>query len=107
MPAITGNRVRLGAKRQLTLPRKATAKLKLREGDYFEMRVIEGRIELVPLAMIPRDQRWYWTPEWQAMEREADEDKAAGRVKSFKSAKEFIASFKSARGRASGGRVAR
>lgn len=27
-----------------------------------------------------RDQRWFWTPEWQAREREADEDILAGRV---------------------------
>jgi len=26
------------------------------------------------------DQSWYWTPEWQAAEKEADEDFAAGRV---------------------------
>lgn len=26
------------------------------------------------------DQGWYWTPEWQAMEAEADEDIAAGRT---------------------------
>jgi len=29
------------------------------------------------------DQSWYWTPEWQAAEKEADEDIAAGRVQSF------------------------
>lgn len=26
------------------------------------------------------DQSWYWTPEWQATEKEADDDFAAGRV---------------------------
>jgi len=29
------------------------------------------------------DQSWYWTPEWQAAEKEADEDIAAGRIHSF------------------------
>ena len=28
-------------------------------------------------------QAWFWTPEWQAGEREADADIAAGRVRSF------------------------
>jgi hypothetical protein len=32
------------------------------------------------LQDIPADQRWFWTPEWQAMEKEADEDIVAGRV---------------------------
>lgn len=97
MPVVKGNRIRLGAKRQVTLPRRAVARLKLREGDYLEMRVAEDRIELVPMAMIPRDQLWYWTPEWQEKEREADEDKAAGRVKSFKSAAAMIKSVRGAR----------
>jgi len=97
MPAIKGNRIRLGAKRQLTLPRRALARLRLHEGDYLELRVEKDRIELVPLAMIPRDQLWFWSPEWQAMEREAHEDRAAGRVKSFQSAKQLIASLKSKR----------
>jgi hypothetical protein len=44
---------------------------------------------------IPADQRWFWTPEWQAKEREADADFAAGRVKTFKSAAKAIASLKS------------
>ncbi len=95
MPARSTARIRVGAKRQVTLPREITRKLRLNEGDDLELRVEDDRIELVPLALIPRDQLWFWTPEWQAMEREADEDKAAGRVKSFKSAKKLIASLKS------------
>src|SRR5438045_6764545 len=30
-------------------------------------------------------QAWFWTPEWQEGEREADEDLAAGRTTKFKS----------------------
>ena len=40
----------------------------------------DGRIELRPVLPIPADQRWFWTERWQAMEREADADIAAGRV---------------------------
>ncbi|HEV8385553.1 MAG TPA: AbrB/MazE/SpoVT family DNA-binding domain-containing protein [Candidatus Acidoferrales bacterium] len=94
MPARSTARIRVGAKRQVTLPREITRKLRLNEGDDLEVRIQDDRIELVPLALIPRDQLWFWTPEWQAMEREADEDKAAGRVKRFKSAKALIASLK-------------
>ena len=88
-------KVRLGAKRQLTIPQEALAKLHLREGDIFELRVLEGKMELVPMALIPRDQLWYWTPEWQAKEKEADEDIAAGRVKQFRSAQKAIKALKS------------
>lgn len=40
----------------------------------------DGIVELRPLLPIPADQRWFWTERWQAMEREADEDIATGRV---------------------------
>ena len=39
------------------------------------------------------DQAWFWTPEWQQMEREADEDIAAGRVESFDSGEAFLAAL--------------
>ena len=40
---------------------------------------------------VPADQRWFWTERWQAMEREADEDIAAGRVLEFEDADAFLA----------------
>ena len=40
----------------------------------------DGLVELRPLLPVPADQRWFWSDRWQAMEREADEDVAAGRV---------------------------
>lgn len=40
----------------------------------------DGRIELVPVVTVPADQAWFWSERWQAMEREADADIAAGRT---------------------------
>lgn len=39
----------------------------------------DGRVELQPVVTIPADQAWFWTKRWQAMERAADADVAAGR----------------------------
>jgi AbrB family looped-hinge helix DNA binding protein len=50
----------------------------------------DGRIELRPVLPIAADQRWFWTDRWQAMEREVDEDVAAGRVTTFDSAQAFL-----------------
>lgn len=41
----------------------------------------------------PKDQAWFWTPEWQAGEREADEDIRAGRTTRYENADAFLASF--------------
>jgi AbrB family looped-hinge helix DNA binding protein len=40
----------------------------------------DGLVELRPLLPVPADQRWFWSERWQAMEREAAADIAAGRV---------------------------
>jgi hypothetical protein len=37
------------------------------------------------------DQAYFWTKEWQAGEREADEDIAAGRVETFNTMDDLIA----------------
>ena len=51
----------------------------------------DGRVELQAVLPIPADQAWFWTERWQAMEREADEDIAAGRVSHAMDVDEFIA----------------
>lgn len=43
----------------------------------------DGVIELRPRLVVDPSQAWFWSDEWQAMEREADDDVAAGRVKRF------------------------
>ena len=59
----------------------------------------DGHIELQPVLPIPADQAWFWTERWQAMEREADEDIAAGRVTTFEDVDDFIAHLKAHRER--------
>lgn len=54
----------------------------------------DGVIELRPHEIDP-DQAWFWTETWQRMEREADDDIAAGRHKTFDSVEEFLADLDS------------
>jgi bifunctional DNA-binding transcriptional regulator/antitoxin component of YhaV-PrlF toxin-antitoxin module len=67
---------------QLTLPIEIQAAAHLEEGDSFEVELVRDVILLRPL---PREQTdpsrsWFWTPEWQAGEREASAEIAAGRT---------------------------
>jgi bifunctional DNA-binding transcriptional regulator/antitoxin component of YhaV-PrlF toxin-antitoxin module len=43
----------------------------------------DGVIELRPRLVVDPAQAWFWSDQWQAREREADDDVAAGRVKRF------------------------
>ena len=39
---------------------------------------------------IDPEQAWYWTREWQAKEREADDDRAAGQVSRYETDEDFL-----------------
>jgi hypothetical protein len=36
-------------------------------------------------------QRWFWSERWQRLEREADDDIAAGRIATFEDVESFLA----------------
>jgi len=47
----------------------------------------------VPTTPIEPGQEWFWAEEWQAAEREAEADLAAGRRETFDNDRDFIASL--------------
>lgn len=83
-------RTTLRAKGQLTLPEEIRAAARLEEGDLLEAEITEEGILLRPQKVIDATQAWFWTPEWQAGEREADADLAAGRVETVGSSEELL-----------------
>jgi AbrB family looped-hinge helix DNA binding protein len=68
---------------QITIPKQIMKKLLLKEGDKIEFEVKEDEIVIRPVLIIDKTQSWFWTKKWQKVEREADEDIKAGRVKTF------------------------
>ena len=66
------------------------ASLRLTHDDLIRAWVTLARQAAAGEAIDP-DQAWFWTPEWQAKEREADADLAAGRGTFYDSAEEFLA----------------
>ncbi|MEX1170326.1 MAG: AbrB/MazE/SpoVT family DNA-binding domain-containing protein [Chloroflexota bacterium] len=77
----------------VALPADLRRRLHLDQADA-QIKLIEredGRIELVPVVAVPADQAWFWTDRWQAMEREADADVAAGRAVVVEGADELMA----------------
>jgi len=68
-------------KAQITLPAEVRAALHVAEGDEVEFTVTPmGEVLLRGLTVVPADQRWFWTEEWQAGERESSAQIAAGNV---------------------------
>jgi antitoxin PrlF len=87
-------RTTLRAKGQLTLPDDVRKAAKLEEGDLIEAVVSDnGEIILRPLVAVDRSQAWFWTPEWQAGEREATEQARRGEGERFKTDADFLDSL--------------
>ena len=87
--------VRLGAKHQVTIPHRISKALRLWKGDHTLMRLVGSGVEMIPANLVPKDQLWFWTSEWQKKEREVDEDIAEGRVKEFESAEDLLEDLRS------------
>jgi antitoxin PrlF len=87
-------RAKVRPKAQLTLPDEIRRALHIGEGDEVEFAVHDdGTITIRGYVSIPTDQAWFFTPEWLAGEREADEDIAAGRGTVHESAEEMFANL--------------
>ena len=85
-------RVKVRAKAQLTLPEEIRRALHIGEGDEVEFAVQEdGTVTIRGYVSIPTDQAWFFTPEWLAGEREADENIAARRGTVHESAEDMFA----------------
>ena len=75
---------------QITIPKAIRRRLGLDRGAMVRFEIEGDRIVLVPEVAVPLEQAWFWTPEWQKKEREADDDLARGRYQDFSSPAEAL-----------------
>ena len=76
---------------QVTIPAALRRAAGIEVGDYLEVQVVDDRLVLSPKQVIDKSQAYFWTEAWQAGEREAQDDLAAGRVARFKTLEALIA----------------
>jgi AbrB family looped-hinge helix DNA binding protein len=87
--------VRIGPKHQITIPKDVFDSLHLKVGDFMETEIKDNVIVLIPHKLVPKDQEWFWTQEWQAKEKEADKAIAKGEVSSsFSKASDALKALK-------------
>jgi AbrB family looped-hinge helix DNA binding protein len=80
---------------QVTIPSAMRRKVGIEEGDLIELQVVGDHLVLVPKKLIDKSQAYFWTPEWQMAEREAQADLDAGRVKELDSVDDLLAEMHS------------
>ena len=82
---------------QVTIPAEIRKAAQLDEGDLVEVELVPEGILLRPKKVIDATQAWFWTPRWQALEREADADRDAGRSDVFESGDAFLTALRKRR----------
>src|SRR3990170_4524870 len=78
---------------QITLPAAVRRAAGIEEGDLLAVTIEGGTITLVPIGLVDKSQAYFWSPGWQQAEREASEDIAQGRLRSFNDVEELIAAL--------------
>lgn len=80
---------------QITLPQELRKKFNISIGDYLEIEDKKEGLMIRPVKIIRPDQSYFYTPEWQKKETEADEAISKGDVIGpFDNAKDAIKALK-------------
>jgi antitoxin MazE len=81
---------KLGKNYQIAIPREIIRELGLKEEDHMDIYISESKVVLEPKILIPKDQAYFYTGEWQADEKEAEDDIKQGRVTKTKNLDELF-----------------
>lgn len=81
---------KIGQNYQVALPKEIVKNLHLHTNDYLDIEIKDNKIILEPQVLIPKDQAYFYTPEWQEEEFQAHEDIKKGYVTKTKNLKGLI-----------------
>jgi len=65
---------------QITIPNSLRKNLNIAEGDYLEVKRQDSELILKPVKMVPEDEAYFHSKEWQKGEKQADKDRKKGNV---------------------------
>lgn len=79
---------------QITLPAAIKKAARLDDGDLLDCEIRDGQIILTPKKIIDSRDAWFWAPQWQEAEAEAQQDIDSGNVSEFESVEELLTHLK-------------
>lgn len=74
----------------ISLPKDFREKLDINEGDVLDIRMVDDKIIIEPMKLIPSSQTYFWTEKTQKDMLDANNDVKSGNVREFKNITEFI-----------------
>lgn len=77
-------------KSQITIPKELVKKLNLKVGDKFDAQVKDGKLVLTPVIIVPKEQGWYYSTEWQEKEKKVDQQIKEGKFRVAESTEELF-----------------
>ena len=81
---------KLGQNYQIALPKEIVERLHLKVNDYLDIEIMDNKVVIEPQVLIPKDQAYFYAPEWRKEEAEAAKDVAEGRTTKTKNLKELF-----------------
>lgn len=81
---------KLGKNYQIAIPREIIRDLGLKQEDYIDLYISENKVILEPKVLIPKDQAYFYSEQWQADEKDVEDDIKAGRVTKTKNIEELF-----------------
>jgi len=81
---------KLGKSNQVAIPKEIITILGLKIDDYLDISIDNNRIILEPKVLVPKEQAYFFTKEWQADEHDAEKDIKKGRVTKTKNLDELF-----------------
>ncbi len=82
--------VKVQKNKNITLPTWLIQRFRVVVGDFVRLQETKDGVLMKPAKLVDPSQAYFWTKEWQAGEREAEDDIRRGHVKKFKSVKELM-----------------
>jgi len=74
----------------INLPRDIRESLDINEGDILDISLVDNKIIIEPMKLIPSSQAYFWSEKTQNDMIEANNDVKSGNIREFKNIKEFL-----------------
>ena len=81
---------KLGKNYQIAIPREIIRELGLKQEDHIDIYISESKVVLEPKVLIPKDQAYFYSEQWEADEKEAEDDIREARVTKTKNIEELF-----------------
>jgi AbrB family looped-hinge helix DNA binding protein len=74
----------------ISIPRDIRDSLSINEGDVLDIRLVDNKIIIEPMKLVPSSQAYFWTDKTQNDLLAAKKDVESGNTREFKTVKEFL-----------------